>query len=59
MNWIRGTDGPYIRSNDGRFYICKSAGGVYTLSDGYELVVTERGEGALERCKQRAEELAK
>lgn len=58
MNWIRGTDGPYIRTEDGRFYICKAAG-VYTLSDNSVLVCSERGEGALERCKAKAEELAK
>lgn len=58
MDWVRGGE-LYIHTPDGRFYICKAAGGVYTLSDNNVLVCSERGEGALDRCKAKAEELAK
>ena len=62
MNWLRGDTPNYIRSEDGRFHIAKAMVfglPVYTLVDGQERVCTERGDGALDRCKQAAEERAK
>ena len=62
LTWLKGDTDRYIRSEDGRFYICKSgaAGGwVYTLADGNELVCSYQGADALQRCKAKAEELAK
>lgn len=61
MTWER-TGENYIHSPDKRFYITKGrvAGAViYTLSDNNVLICTERSDGALERCKARAEELAR
>lgn len=58
MEW-KWPGGKYIHTPDMRFYIVKSKLGelwVYTLADGQQLVCSERGEGALERCKAIAEE---
>ena len=57
MDWVRGGV-RFIQTPDNRFYICKSAGGVYTLSDNNELICSHRGEGALQECKRKAEKLA-
>ncbi|KAF1017687.1 MAG: hypothetical protein GAK31_00955 [Stenotrophomonas maltophilia] len=60
MRWVRGGY-RYITSLDKRFFISKAnvrGSSVYTLTDGDERVCVERGEGAKERCMQRAEELA-
>ncbi len=61
MEWIKGASGRYIRTAEDRFYISKSADRgepVYTLADGNKLVVSERGDGALERCKAEAERIS-
>ncbi|MET0548562.1 MAG: hypothetical protein ABW002_04735 [Xanthomonas sp.] len=61
MDWIKDADGRYIRTPDDRFYISKGTcrgEPVYTLADGDTLVCSERGDGALQRCKDRAARLA-
>ncbi|ATS39276.1 MULTISPECIES: hypothetical protein [Xanthomonas] len=60
MVWMRGKTDRYIHSDDGRFYISKSFVNevvVYTLADGQERICSNRGESALQRCKQEAERI--
>lgn len=59
--WTKGPCGRYIRTQDDRFYISKGqcrGEPVYTLADGDKLICSERGEGALQRCKDKAADLA-
>lgn len=61
MHWLRGGDN-YIRNQDDRFYISKGTcrgEPVYTLADGDKLICSERGEGALQRCKDKAADLGR
>lgn len=58
MNW-KYPGGRFVHTEDMRFFICKSeyrGEWVYTLSDRNELVCSQRGDGALERCKAIAKE---
>ncbi|MCW0413500.1 hypothetical protein NG831_06435 [Xanthomonas sacchari] len=60
MDWMRG-GAKFIRTPDDRFYISKGTSRgevVYTLADGDTLVCSERGDGALQLCKDKAAQLA-